>query len=71
TEIRFDLKQSGYTKLTVFDLLGRQVGTLVNENLTAGKHAVRYDASRIAAGVYFYRIESGNFQQTRKMVLVK
>ncbi|MCX7835039.1 MAG: carboxypeptidase regulatory-like domain-containing protein [bacterium] len=71
TEIRFDLKEKGLTKLTVFDLLGRTVATLVNEELPAGYHSVRFDGTKFAAGVYFYRIESGKFQALKKMVLVK
>ncbi len=71
TELRFDLPKSGMTKLTVFDVLGRQVAQLVNQNLNAGRHSVRFDGLRHNAGVYFYRIESGSFSDLKKMVLVK
>ncbi|MDK9700857.1 MAG: carboxypeptidase regulatory-like domain-containing protein [bacterium] len=71
TEIRFDLKNSGLAKMTIYNMLGQEVGTLVNEVLPAGYHTVRFDAKSLAAGVYFYRIESGNFTSMKKMVLVK
>ncbi|MDK9700034.1 MAG: T9SS type A sorting domain-containing protein [bacterium] len=71
TEIRFDLKNSGITKLTVYNMLGQEVGTMVNGYLPAGYHTVRFEAKSLAAGVYFYRIESGNFTSLKKMILVK
>lgn len=71
TEIRFDLKQQGFTRLSVFDILGRNVVTLVEQELPAGYHSVRFEGQRLAAGVYFYRIESGKFMALKKMVLVK
>lgn len=71
TEIRFDLKNPGLTKLTVFDVLGRQVATLINDDLPAGYHSVRFEGTRFAAGVYFYRIESGKFHDIKKMVLIR
>ena len=58
-------------KLVVFDVLGREVATLVNEVKTAGKYSVNLDASNLASGVYMYRIESGDFVNTKKMMLVK
>lgn len=71
TAIRFDLKEKGLTKLTVYDVLGRTITTLVNEELPAGYHSVRFDGTRYAAGVYFYKLESGKFRALKKMVLVK
>ncbi|MCX7834831.1 MAG: fibronectin type III domain-containing protein [bacterium] len=71
TEIRFDLPKDGLTKLTIYNMLGQKVAELVNQTLPAGYHSVRFDATRLAAGVYVYRLESGSFQSLRKMVLVK
>ncbi len=71
TEIRFDLKQAGHTRLIVFNTLGRQVAELVNQSLPAGFHSIQFDGSQLANGVYFYRIESGSFRDLKKMILVK
>jgi len=57
--------------LIVYDALGRQVATLVNERREAGRYEVNFDGSRLASGVYFYQLKAGAFTQTAKMVLVK
>jgi hypothetical protein len=71
TRIAFDLPEAGKVKLLVYDLLGRRVASLVDGHLGAGQHQVSLDASSLASGVYFYRIEAGSFVQSRKMVLLK
>lgn len=71
TNIKFSLPQTGLVKLTVFDILGREVSVLVNEVKTAGNYVADFDASMLSSGVYFYRLESGNFVETKKMLLVK
>ncbi len=71
TGIGYSLKVSGLTRLRVFDLLGREVATLVDANRPAGRYRVAFDGSRLSAGVYFYRLESGDFTDVRKMVLLK
>ncbi len=71
TTISFELEQPGLTKLTVYDLLGREMKTLVNEVRSAGNHQIQFDASNFASGIYIYMLESGDFSQTRKMVLMK
>ncbi|MBZ0203177.1 MAG: T9SS type A sorting domain-containing protein [Ignavibacteria bacterium] len=71
TNIKFGLPSAGNVKLVVFDVLGREVTTLVNEYKTSGIYTVDFDASMLSSGVYFYRIESGDFVQTKKMLLVK
>jgi len=58
-------------QLIVYDALGREVATLVNKKQAPGKYSVQFDASRLNSGVYFYRISSGNFVQTRKMIFLK
>ena len=57
--------------LKVYDLLGREIGTLVNEVQTAGFHIVRWNASSMSSGVYLYRLQTRDFVQTKKMVLLK
>jgi N-acetylneuraminic acid mutarotase len=71
TQIRFTLKGSGFTSLKVYDLLGRQVATLVNEEKPTGSYEFTFDASRLASGVYIYRMQAGSFVQTKKLVVVK
>jgi hypothetical protein len=71
TEIRFTLPFAARTELTVFDLLGRTVATLIDDELTAGEHRVNLDASELASGIYFYRLRAQNFSATRKLVLLK
>jgi hypothetical protein len=75
TEIRYNIKQSGVVKLKIYDLIGREIETLVNEYEKAGSYAVRFDANTskrgLASGVYFYRLESGSFVQIKKMLLLK
>jgi photosystem II stability/assembly factor-like uncharacterized protein len=71
TNIEFSLPQKSFVKLKVFDLLGREVQSLVNENLSAGKYKYDFNASALPSGIYFYKLETENFSETRKMVLLK
>ncbi|KXK42532.1 MAG: Peptidase S8 and S53, subtilisin, kexin, sedolisin [Chlorobi bacterium OLB5] len=71
SNIRYQLPKGGLVKLTVYDALGRTIQTLVNENQPAGKYEVRFDGSKLSSGVYFYKLESGNFTDIRKMMLIK
>lgn len=71
TTIGFTLETSGMTTLKVYDVVGREVATLVNGHRNAGRSAVSFDASRLASGIYFYTLQSGNLRFSRKMMLVK
>lgn len=71
TKIKFTLPQAGNVKLTVYDILGREIRTLVNEVRDAGVHEVSFNASSLSSGVYFYRIEAGKYTATKKMLLIK
>jgi hypothetical protein len=71
TNINFYLPERSYVKLTVFNLLGLQVAQLVNESIEAGTHTVTFDGSDLAGGIYFYKLETGKFIQTRKLTLLK
>jgi hypothetical protein len=71
TTIKYDLPSASRVELRLYDLLGREVTTLVNEVQTAGYHSVRFDASGLASGVYFYRMKAGEFTQTKRMLLLR
>lgn len=71
TNIRYDLPKNSFVKLVVFDMLGKEIETLVNENQSAGTYETKFDASRLSSGVYFYRIETGNFVDVKRMLLIK
>jgi hypothetical protein len=71
TAVRFQLSAASEVRLVVYDLLGREVATLVNEKRPAGSYLVTFDASSLASGTYLYRLIAGREVQIRKMVLVK
>jgi hypothetical protein len=71
TKIKFAIPKSSFTKLTIYDVLGRQVRSLVNEELKPGIYEAEFNASDIPSGVYFYRITAVEFSETRKMILIK
>jgi len=71
TNILFTLPGRSTVRLKVFDLLGRGVATLVDEDRSAGNHVVHFDAKHLPSGVYFYRLESGSYSTTKKMILMR
>lgn len=71
TEITFDLPRVMPASLKVYDVLGREVAELAGGVMNAGSHTIIYDASGLSSGVYFYRLEAGEFGETRKMVFLK
>jgi hypothetical protein len=71
TTIGYRIQERGFVSLKVFDVLGREVAALVNEMKQPGSHLVQWDASKIASGAYFYRIQAGDFVASRKLLLLK
>jgi hypothetical protein len=71
TNIAFDIPKNTFATLRVFDMLGREVGLLVNENLEAGSYKVNFDASALSSGTYFYSLTTSNFHQTKKLTVIK
>jgi hypothetical protein len=71
TKISYQLPKSGYVTLKVFNALGKEVASLVNEEKTAGKYAVDFNAQGLSSGIYFYSIHSGSYFATKKMILLK
>jgi hypothetical protein len=71
TQIKYSIVEDGMVTIKVFDLLGREIAILVNEEKSAGIYTVGFDASHLASGIYFYSITAGSFSQTKKMILAK
>ena len=71
TKIKFSVPNSGLVSLKVYDVSGREVANLVNENLAVGTYEFAFNASKLNSGVYFYKLSSGSFSETKKMMLVK
>ena len=71
TEISYHLPASSIVNIRVFDMLGREVATLMDGQQTSGDHSITFNATNLTSGMYFYSIQAGEFSQTRKMMLVK
>jgi len=71
TTIDYQLPKSGFVKISVFDVLGQEVKVLTNEFKQAGSYYVKFDAGELPSGVYFYKIQSGDFTSTKKLTLIK
>ena len=76
TTLRYDLPENGYVNITIYDMLGKQVKTLINQTQGAGYRSVIWDAANdygkpVSAGIYLYQIQAGEYMQTKKMVLLK
>ena len=71
TTIEFVIPKSSFVNLSIYDVLGRKVVTLINRELNAGNYSIPFKASTLASGVYFYRLETGNFSEIKKMMLLK
>jgi C1A family cysteine protease len=71
TTIEYAIPKDGFVSLNVFNVLGQQVSVIVNENMKAGNHKVKFDASRLSSGVYYYRLECNDKVMIKKMVVLK
>lgn len=71
TKINFSISKNSYVTLKVFDATGKMVSELVNGNKSAGEHFINFDAAKLSAGVYFYKLEAEGFSETKKMILTK
>jgi hypothetical protein len=71
TMIDYTLAKESFVRLKIYDVLGREIKTLVDEKESVGKHTVQFDASGLTSGIYFYRITAGKFSQSQKMILIK
>ncbi|HAH50843.1 MAG TPA: T9SS C-terminal target domain-containing protein [Balneola sp.] len=71
TTIPFSLKEAVNVEITIYNMLGQKVTSLVNERFTAGNHLATWDASSMASGMYIYRLKAGNVVKTKKLMLIK
>ncbi|HTY38475.1 MAG TPA: T9SS type A sorting domain-containing protein, partial [Bacteroidota bacterium] len=71
TTIQFTIPSQDVVTLKIFNVLGQEIMTLMHEKMDAGKHTVRFDASKLTSGVYLYQVTAGKFVDTKKMVLLK
>lgn len=71
TVIKFDVAKSQLVKIVVYDLLGQEVSTLINQNMSPGSYEVDFNAGGLSSGMYFYRIETAGYIQTNRMMLIK
>ena len=71
TTIKYSIPSDGPVSLQIYDLLGREVKILVNENQKAGNYSVKFDGSNLSSGIYIYRIQTGKYLTAKKMILIK
>ncbi len=71
TRIVYQIPEKGNVTLKVFDMLGKEIATLVEEYRDEGRYEVEFNASEFSSGAYFYRIQAGDFVETKKMILMK
>ena len=71
TKVKFQIPKSSFVKLIIYDLLGREITTLVNQQFKPGTYEADWDATNYPSGVYFYKLITDEFIETKKMVLIK
>lgn len=71
TKIEFVIPKSGFVSLKIYDLLGKEVAQLINEQMTAGKHSINFNAVGLTSGIYIYKLSDGIHTSSKKMLLVK
>ncbi len=71
TTFEFSLGAAGMIKLTIYDILGKEIFTVIDGFMDAGNHSINFDAGRLSSGIYFYRLQAGDEIETRRMVLLK
>ena len=69
--ISFELPKESFVTLKVYDIMGREVTSLMNANITVGTHSIVWDASKFASGVYFYKLSADSYTAIKKLVLLK
>ncbi len=71
TNLEFRIEDRGFVSLKLYDVLGNEIITLINRDMPAGTHNISFDGTSLPSGTYFYRLETGKYSETKKMVLLK
>jgi hypothetical protein len=71
TTIKYEIPETGFVTLKIYDVLGREVATLVNAKREAGRYEAEFNAKGLSSGIYIYRIQASNFVESKKMILLK
>ena len=71
TTIHFTVPQNNQVALKIFDVMGKEVATLINEEKSEGNYEIEFNATNLPSGIYFYQLRAGSFNQTKKMLLLK
>ncbi|MBP9191689.1 MAG: T9SS type A sorting domain-containing protein, partial [Ignavibacteria bacterium] len=71
TNIQYDLPTDNFVTIKIYNVLGKEIATLINENKTAGRYIVSFNASKYPSGIYYYKIKAGSYEAIRKMMLIK
>lgn len=71
TTIKYSIKEDGFVKLTIFDILGQEIENILNEFKFAGNYLIQFNATKLPSGMYLYRLESDKFSKIQKMTLLK
>jgi hypothetical protein len=71
TEISFSLAKSSFVTLEIYNSLGQKVATLINNEMNSGSHKIKFNASDLSSGVYYYKIDAGEFQAVKKMLVLQ
>lgn len=71
TTIRYSIPEASFTSIKIYDVIGNEISTLVNESKLAGTYEVEFNASDLSSGIYYYNIQAGSFNETKKMILMK
>lgn len=69
--IEYSIHKYSFVALKVYDILGKEITTLVNEEKSAGSYEVKFDANSLSSGIYFYKIQAGDYSSVKKMILIK
>jgi hypothetical protein len=71
TTIRYSIPEASFTSIKIYDVIGNEVSSLVNENKSTGTYEVEFNAANLSSGIYYYTLQSGSFRETKKMILLK
>ena len=71
TTIKYSIRERGFVSLKIYNVLGKEIKTLVNEEKPSGNYEINFNAENLSSGIYFYKLQAGSFVKTKKMILLK